>query len=107
MVIPSTVVVHAVCISSPALRAQASVLGTIPTLEFDIARFINQYQVRARLLWICIIIPHPPPFLSRVLGMRLYMQWYTVVSLGHNFHTSISNIKLLILHLEAPDLQYS
>ena len=64
-------------------------LGTIPTLGFDIARFINQYQVRARAV---VDLPHPHPFLSSVLGMRLYMQWYTVLSLGHNFHTSISNV---------------
>ena len=45
-------------------------LGTIPTLGFDIARFINQYQVRARAV---VDLPHPHPFLSSVLGMRLYM----------------------------------
>lgn len=37
--------VHAALISSPALRANSLVLGTVPTLGFDVARFINKYQV--------------------------------------------------------------
>ena len=37
--------VHAALISSPALRANSVVLGTVPTLGFDIAQFINKYQV--------------------------------------------------------------
>ncbi|KAL5493356.1 hypothetical protein EMCRGX_G014525 [Ephydatia muelleri] len=44
-VLPSKVTLYAVCISSPALKAQSCVLGTIPTLGFDIASFINRYQV--------------------------------------------------------------
>ena len=44
-VIPGIVEVHAVCIASPALRAHCSVLGTVPTLGFDIAQFINKLQV--------------------------------------------------------------
>ena len=44
-VLPSKMTVHAVCISSPTLKAQSCVLGTIPTLGFDIASFINRYQV--------------------------------------------------------------
>ena len=43
--IPSSLTVHAAVISSPTLRAQSSVLGSIPTLGFDIAHFINHYQV--------------------------------------------------------------
>lgn len=44
-VLPSKLVVYAACISSPSLKAQSCVLGTIPTLGFDIASFINRYQV--------------------------------------------------------------
>ena len=42
---PGLVTVCAAIISSPALRANSLVLGTVPTLGFDIARFINSYQV--------------------------------------------------------------
>ena len=38
--------VHAALISSPSLRANSLVLGTVPTLGFDVAQFINKYQVR-------------------------------------------------------------
>ena len=37
--------VHAALVSSPALRANSLVLGTVPTLGFDVAQFINKYQV--------------------------------------------------------------
>ena len=37
--------IHATLISSPALRANSLVLGTVPTLGFDVAQFINKYQV--------------------------------------------------------------
>ena len=37
--------IHAALISSPALRANSLVLGSVPTLGFDVARFINKYQV--------------------------------------------------------------
>lgn len=37
--------IEAVLISSPTLRSQSSVLGSVPTLGFKIAPFINHYQV--------------------------------------------------------------
>lgn len=45
LIIPGHMTVHAALISSPALRANSLVLGTVPTLGFDVARFINKYQV--------------------------------------------------------------
>ena len=32
-------------VASPAMRAHSSVLGKIPTIGFDIASFLNKYQV--------------------------------------------------------------
>lgn len=32
-------------VASPTLRAHSCVLGSVPTLGLDIARFINPYQV--------------------------------------------------------------
>ncbi|XP_019850254.1 PREDICTED: putative protein arginine N-methyltransferase 9 [Amphimedon queenslandica] len=40
-----TVQLHVVGVASPALRAHSCVLGTVPTLGFDIASYINKYQV--------------------------------------------------------------
>ena len=45
LIIPDHMTIHAALISSPALRANSLVLGTVPTLGFDVARFINKYQV--------------------------------------------------------------
>ena len=45
VIIPGKVRLKAVLISSPALRAQSCVLGTIPTLGFEVAPVINRYQV--------------------------------------------------------------
>lgn len=45
VVIPGRVCLKAALISSPALRAQSSVLGTIPTLGLEVAPVINHYQV--------------------------------------------------------------
>ncbi len=72
LILPCSVTVHAVCISSPALRAKAAVLGTVPTLGFDIARFINQYQVlslQTALITFYLQISLPSP-LSRSLSDR-------------------------------------
>ena len=46
VMVVSSISLHAVAISSPTLRGHTSVLGSVPTLGLDIARFINQYQVR-------------------------------------------------------------
>ena len=43
--IPSRVSVYLVLLSSPCLRAWSAVLGTLPTLGFDVACHINKYQV--------------------------------------------------------------
>ena len=40
-----TIELHVVGVASPALRAHSCVLGTVPTLGFDIASYINKYQV--------------------------------------------------------------
>lgn len=45
IMIPSRLNIEAALVLSPTLRAQSSVLGTVPTLGFEIAPFINQYQV--------------------------------------------------------------
>ena len=45
VVVPQNVTIWAVCVSSPELRANSQVLGSVPTLGLDIARFINEYQV--------------------------------------------------------------
>ena len=45
VVIPYRVTVCVVGVASPALRAHSCVLGSVPTLGMDIARFINPYQV--------------------------------------------------------------
>ena len=45
LILPARVTVHSAAISSPALRAQCAVLGSVPTLGLDIARFINKFQV--------------------------------------------------------------
>lgn len=45
IIVPGKVALKAVLISSPALRAQSCVLGTIPTLGFEVAPVINHYQV--------------------------------------------------------------
>ncbi len=44
-IIPCRVEVVLVGVASPEMRAQSCVLGTVPTLGFDIARHINRYQV--------------------------------------------------------------
>ena len=46
MHICNSVYIHVMGVSSPDLRAHSCVLGCIPTLGFDIAQFINKYQVR-------------------------------------------------------------
>ena len=43
--IPSRVSVYLVLLLSPCLRAWSAVLGTLPTLGFDVACHINKYQV--------------------------------------------------------------
>ncbi len=43
--LPSSISLCMVLISSPALRACSSVLGTLPTLGFDVACSMNHYQV--------------------------------------------------------------
>lgn len=48
IIIPSRVEVVVAGISSPGLRAMSCVLGKIPTMGFDIAHFINKYQVKSK-----------------------------------------------------------
>ena len=43
--IPSKLCLEAVLVSSPCLRAESCVLGTVPTLGLEIAPFLNHYQV--------------------------------------------------------------
>ena len=43
--IPSHISVYLVLLSSPYLRAWSAVLGTLPTLGFDVACHMNKYQV--------------------------------------------------------------
>ncbi|XP_062513751.1 protein arginine N-methyltransferase 9-like isoform X2 [Corticium candelabrum] len=49
VVVPQNVTIWAVCVSSPELRANSQVLGSVPTLGLDIARFINEYQVTTQV----------------------------------------------------------
>ena len=45
VVIPGELVVEAVLVSSPSMRAHCSVLGSVPTLGLNIAPVINAYQI--------------------------------------------------------------
>ena len=72
LVLPQNIDIHVVGVASPALRAHSCVLGTIPTLGFDVARFINKYQVRLTLG--C----HSYHVLSFSLSLSLFV--------GHSLH---------------------
>ena len=63
VILPGKVTVHSVAVSSPSLRAQTTVLGSVPTLGLDIARFINKYQVQLSLSL------SPPPSLPPSLPL--------------------------------------
>ena len=52
--IPFRVDVVAVLISSPALQAHSCVLGSVPTLGFDIARTVNKHQVNYHCVKACV-----------------------------------------------------
>ena len=45
VVVPGELVVMAMLVSSPSMRAQCSVMGTVPTLGLNIAPVINNYQI--------------------------------------------------------------
>jgi len=45
MVLPSKLVVMAMLVYSPSMRAHCSVLGSVPTLGTEIAPVINAYQI--------------------------------------------------------------
>lgn len=50
VVVPFRVTVWIVGVASPALRSQSCVLGSVPTLGLDVARFLNRYQVKTKQL---------------------------------------------------------
>ena len=66
LILPQNIDIHVVGVASPALRAHSCVLGTIPTLGFDVAQFINKYQVRVTLS--C----HSYHVLSHLVGHSLH-----------------------------------
>ena len=45
LVLPSKLVVMAMLVSSPSMRAHCSVLGSVPTLGAEVAPVINMYQI--------------------------------------------------------------
>ncbi|XP_065830120.1 protein arginine N-methyltransferase 9-like isoform X2 [Oscarella lobularis] len=68
-VLPQKLTIFGTCLASPALRANSQVLGSIPTLGFDIARFVNEYQVTLQIDLDLTTLPHavvtkPIPFIS-------------------------------------------
>ena len=86
VMVVAAVSVQAMAIASPSLRALTSVLGTVPTLGLDVARFMNQYQVpRQTLSCSCsTFFIHLPPSLSFSLSL------HSSLPLPHSLHSSLS-----------------